>query len=186
MKDWREKLNKRINWWKPSRTQWGNVRGKQKGHRYCQWKNLPTWTKDRKKKTEVCDKRRNLVEIKCCSVLKSNCQWLNHQMQAPRRSVRGTNHRLSASFWLKKTKLTQILFISPHLTRFVARLFAGRPCFRLRGLVDLTFGLAIGGAVSKSVDVAVRFSKWSLWKVLIIYRRYMIVEAGSQVFSSFR
>ena len=29
--------------------------------RYCQWKNLPTWTKDRKKKTEIGQERKNVV-----------------------------------------------------------------------------------------------------------------------------
>ena len=70
-----------------------------------------------------------------------------HQMQAPRRSLRQgvrspATCRLLAPL---KTKLTRIPSLSsyPHLTRFVARLFAGRPRFRLRGSVGLAVGLAI-------------------------------------------
>ena len=33
--------------------------------------------------------------------------------------------------------------LSPHLMRFLARLFASHPRFRFRGLVGLTVGLAI-------------------------------------------
>ena len=70
-----------------------------------------------------------------------------HQMQAPRRSLhQGVRSpatcRLLAPL---KSKLTRIpSFLSyPHLTRFVARLFAGRPCFRFRGSVGLAVGLPI-------------------------------------------
>ena len=41
----------------------------------------------------------------------------------------------------------------PHLTRFVARLFAGHPHFCLAE--NLTIGLAIGGAVSITGKVIV-------------------------------
>ena len=46
---------------------------------------------------------------------------------------------------LLKTKLTWIpsLLSYPHLTNFVARLFAGCPCFHLKNLVGLAVGLAI-------------------------------------------
>ena len=37
--------------------------------------------------------------------------------------------------------------LSPHLARFVARLFAGCPRFRLKGSVGLIVGLAIASAV---------------------------------------
>ena len=40
----------------------------------------------------------------------------------------------------------------------------------------------MSGAESRGVDVAVGFSGWFLWKVLIIFRRYMTVKEGSQVF----
>ena len=46
----------------------------------------------------------------------------------------------------------------PHLTRCVGRSFVGRPRFRLGGLVGLTVGLAIGGAVSIAGEVAVGLS----------------------------
>ena len=52
--------------------------------------------------------------------------------------------------------------LSSHLTRFVARLFAGCPRFRLKGLVGLTVGLAIDGAVSIAGEVTVDLSGWSL------------------------
>ena len=69
-------------------------------------------------------------------------------MQAPQRFVRETDLRLPAGFWLKKIKLTWIPFLSPHfLMRFIARLFTSHLCFRLRGLLGLTAGLAIGGAI---------------------------------------
>ena len=47
----------------------------------------------------VCS-RRDLVGIRCYSVSESNCKWLNHQIQTPRRSVRETDLRLPAGFWL--------------------------------------------------------------------------------------
>ena len=40
--DWGGKLSKEINWWKTSRTWWGNVREKPKDYRYYQYKNFPT------------------------------------------------------------------------------------------------------------------------------------------------
>ena len=81
-----------------------------------------------------------------------------HQMQASRRSLR-QRERSSATCRLLaplKTKLTRIPFLSshPHLTRFVARPFAGRPCFRLRSSAGLAVGLAIGGATSIKGKVA--------------------------------
>ena len=68
----------------------------------------------------------------------------------------------------KQTNLDALL---SHLTRFIARLFAGRPRFRLRGLVGLTVGLAIGGAVSIAGEVAVGLSGWSLWNDLMSFLR---------------
>ena len=58
-----------------------------------------------------------------------------------------------------------------HLMCFVARLFAGHPRFRLRGLVGLTVGLAIGGAVSIAGEVAVGLSRWFLWNELVSFLR---------------
>ena len=46
-------------------TRWGeDWGGKPKDHkcRYCQWKNLPTWTKDRKGKNEVDGERMSLFQ----------------------------------------------------------------------------------------------------------------------------
>ena len=37
-------------------------------YKYCQWKNLPTWSKDRERNTEVCGERKNLVKLRYCSV----------------------------------------------------------------------------------------------------------------------
>ena len=91
MGDWGGKLDTGINQWKTFRTQWESVGGKPKDHRYCRWKNLPTWTKNREKKTEVYDEKGDFVEIRCCSGSESNCQWLNYQMQAPWYSVRKTD-----------------------------------------------------------------------------------------------
>ena len=59
--------------------------------------------------------------------------------------------------------------LSPYLTRFVARPFAGRPRFRLAG--SLTVGLAIGGTVSMEGEVAVGLSGWSLWNELMSFLR---------------
>ncbi len=62
---------------------------------------------------------------------------------------------------------------------------AGRPRFRLViEAFGLTVGLAIGGVESIGGEVAVGFSKWSRWKVLMSLRMCSTVEAGSQVFSS--
>ena len=62
---------------------------------------------------------------------------------------------------------------------------AGRPRFRLLFRAPgLTVGLAVGGAVSTGVEVAVGLSGFSLWKVLTSLRRCWMAEAGSQVFSS--
>ena len=73
-------------------------------------------------------------------------------------------------------------FLLSHLTRCVAYLFAGRPCFRLAG--SLTIDLAIGGAVLMAGKVAVELSGWSLWNELMSFLRCWTAEAGSQVFSS--
>ena len=45
-------------------------------------------------------------------------------------------------------------------------------------------GLGMGGAESRGANVTVGFFGWSLWKVLTIFRRYMMAEEGSQVLSS--
>ena len=68
-------------------------------------------------------------------------------MQAPQFSIRETNLSLPVGFWLEKTKLTRIAFLLSHLTRFVTRLFAGHPCFRLRSSIGLTISLAISGVI---------------------------------------
>ena len=68
-------------------------------------------------------------------------------MQAPRRYLHQGVRSLATCRLLTplKTKLTQIPSLSsyPHLTRFVARLFAGCPRFHLRGSMGLAVGLAI-------------------------------------------
>ena len=55
-------------------------------------------------------------------------------------------------------------FLSPHLACFLAH-FAGRPRFRFRGLVDLTVGLAIGGAISIRSKVALEEGRTTDWSV---------------------
>ena len=70
-----------------------------------------------------------------------------HQMQAPRRSL-SQRVRSPATCRLLaplKIKLTRILSLMSyhHLTRFVARLFAGCPRFYLKSLVGLSVGPAI-------------------------------------------
>ena len=102
-----------------------------------------------RKNRKWCDERRDLVgnKVLFSSQRGRTANGSIHQMQAPRRSLRQgvrspATCRLLAPL---KTKLTRIPSLSsyPHLTRFVARLFAGRPRFRLRGSVGLAVGLAI-------------------------------------------
>ncbi len=79
-------------------------------------------------------------------------------------------------------KLVVQLFLA-HL--LVPLALAGRPRFRL--VIDasgLTVGLAIGRLESIGGEVAVGFSGWSQWKVLMSLQRCSIAETGSQVFSS--
>ena len=81
---------------------------------------------------------------------------------------------LLAGFWLlnrtdSDSSLSPFLYclffvassLSPHLARFLVR-FVGRPRFYFRESVGLTVGLAIGGAESRGIDVAVNFFGWSL------------------------
>ena len=63
------------------------------------------------------------------------------------------------------------------LVRFVVRP-VGHPCFRFRGLVGLTVGLAIGGTVSMAGEVAVGLSEWSLWNELMSFLRCWTAKAG--------
>ncbi len=78
------------------------------------------------------------------------------------------------------------LEVQVFLARLLASLaLAGLPRFCL--VIEasgLTIGLAIGGAESIGGEVAVGFSGWSRWKVLMSLRRCSIAEARSQVFSS--
>ncbi len=50
--------------------------------------------------------------------------------------------------------------------------------------LGLTVGFAIGEAEAISGEVAVGFSRWSWWKVLMTLQRCSTIEVGSQVFSS--
>ena len=70
----------------------------------------------------------------------------------------------------------------PHLAHFLAHPIS---CFCFHFAGSWIVGLAMDRAESKGAKVAVGFSKWSLWKVLIIFRRCMTVEEAFQVFSSF-
>ena len=81
--------------------------------------------------------------------------------------------------------LYRVFFVASSLLPYLARFlvcFVSRFCFRFAGcwIVDLV----MGGAESKGTDITVDFSGWSLWKVLTIFRRCIIAEEGSQVFSS--
>ena len=64
--------------------------------------------------------------------------------------------------------------------------FASLPCFYLLEALalDLTVGLAIGGAEFISGKVAIELSGWSRWKVLMTLQKCSIAKAGSQVFFS--
>ena len=149
---------------------------------YCQWKNLPTWTKDRERKNEIDEEERSLfdeglvqkgtwmmrdlVRIRFCVVLQeSNCQW-STTIQTPQRFLHQRDRSL-ATYWLLALELHWLGFflvassLSPHLTRFLVRL-VGWSCFCLRGWVGLTVGWGIGGAVSIAGEVAVALLGWSL------------------------
>ncbi len=78
------------------------------------------------------------------------------------------------------------LEVQVFLARLLAPLaLAGLPHFRLMiEASGLTVGLAIGEAKSIGREVAVGFSGWSQWKVLMSLRRCSTAEVGSQVFSS--
>ena len=74
-------------------------------------------------------------------------------MQAPRRSLRQEDRSLATRrllalepYWLEFLLVSSSLL--PHLAHFLARPFASRPRFRLKGSIGLTVGLAIDGAVS--------------------------------------
>ncbi len=64
--------------------------------------------------------------------------------------------------------------------------FVGLICFCLleASALELTVGLAIGGAKSIGGEIAVGLSRWSWWKVLMSLQKCSTAEAGSQVFSS--
>ena len=59
-----------------------------------------------------------------------------------------------------------------------------RPWFCLTE--GLTNDLAISRVKLKGDEVTIGFSKWSLWKIEIIFQKCIIVEKDSQVFFSFR
>ena len=66
--------------------------------------------------------------------------------------------------------------------RFITRFFLGCPRFYLRSSVNLTIGLAVGGAVLIVRKVAIDLSGWSLRNKLISFLRCLTAEASSQVF----
>ena len=81
-----------------------------------------------------------------------------HQMQAPRRSLHQGDrspaiYRLLAPLKIKLTWIPSLLSY-PHLTHFIVRPFASRPCFRLRGSAGLAVGLVFGGTTSIRGKVA--------------------------------
>ena len=58
------KTRQGINWWKTSQLMKETKEENRKiiKYRYCQWKNLPTWTKDRKGKSEIDKEGSRLIE----------------------------------------------------------------------------------------------------------------------------
>ena len=133
--------------------------------RYCQWKNLLTWTKDKKRKTEIGGERRNVVwsmrdlddkglgqNKVLCSFSGVELPIVNYHassltLPAPGRQI---SDYLPASG--SRTALTRIppcrLFLvasslSLHLVRFLAR-HVGCPrfCFARSWIVGLAMGRA--------------------------------------------
>ena len=132
--------------------------------KYHQWKNLPTWTKDRERKPEIDGERRDLLKeelgqnkVLCSSLTESNRQW-STPIQALRRFP-CQRDRSPATCWLlaleNRTNLDSSL--SPyHWVNPLARL-VGCPCFCFVG--SWIVGLAMGKAEFKSADVTIGFSK---------------------------
>lgn len=59
----------------------------------------------------------------------------------------------------------------------------GRPHFCLVEAFGLIVSLAISGAEIISVEVAINFSRYFLYKVVTSFQKYYIADIGSQVFS---
>lgn len=94
---------------------------------------------------------------------------------------RAKDIRLLLATILKKQRI-QITCHS-HLDHFLLLLLAfllGRPYFYF-GFYFKIVRLAIDEAESRNKDNAIDFSKYSLQKVLINFRRYMTIAEGSQV-----
>ncbi len=68
----------------------------------------------------------------------------------------------------------------PYYLLLLLALLLGRPhfCFSFFNIK----GLAISGAESRGKNIAVGFSQYFLWKVLINYQKCMTADKGSQVF----
>ena len=178
MGNWGGKSDKKsINEKPPNR--WGGWGGKPKDHkcRYCQWKNLPTWTKDKEGKTETGGGRRDVIllirnldnkrfsqnkVLYCSSGVK--LPIVKPPMQVSWCSLH-QGDRSPATYQLLALEpqwlgfLLVVSSLSPHLARFLAYP-VGCPhiCFAESWIV----GLAIGGVESRGADVAVSFSGWSL------------------------
>ena len=124
--------------------------------RYCQWKNLPTWTKDRKEKTEIGGERGVVV----WSMRDLDDKELGQNSDSSL-SPLPCRLFLFASFL---SPFSYCLFLvasslSPHLAQFLA---CPVSCCRFHFARSWVVGLAIGGAKSRGANVAVGFSEWSL------------------------
>ena len=149
-------------------------------YRYRQWKNLPTWTEDRKGKTEIDGEGSRLIErgevclrrdlddkrLGQSNVLYSFSEvkllMVNYHVGFPVLSVPGKQiFGYPPAFSSSRITLTRtppcrlFLIASSYLARFLTRL-VGRPCFRLAW--SWTVGLAMGGPESRGANVAVGFS----------------------------
>ena len=197
------KTGQRINRWKISQPMKETGKENQKiiRYRYCQWKNLPTWTEDKERKTEiyregsrsmerggVCSRKdlddKGIGQSKVlCSSSGVELPMINYHagflpLSASGKQISGyppaSGSNRTTLAWTPPCHL--FLVASSYLARFLARL-VGCPSFCLA--VSWTVGLAMGGAESRGGDVAVGFLGWSLWKVLTIFRRCMMAENGS-------
>ncbi len=94
------------------------------------------------------------------------------------------NLLLAIETGLKTRKKLEVQVFLVHLLALLS--FGGLPRFRLLevSVLGLTVGLAIGGAESMGGEVAVGFSGWSRWKLVMSLRRCITAEVGSQVFFS--
>ena len=126
----------------------------------------------------MCGKKKDLVRIKCYSILSEVKLQIVKLSNAGSLTLHQKN-KYPATCWLLaplKTKLTRIPFISPHvLTHFIV-FFASCPCFRFAE--NFTVGFAIDWVVSRGGDVIVSLLGMLWWNLLSSFQRYCIIETG--------